>query len=89
MLGLSQSQAAKAWEVPVQTLQEWEQGVQSPRGFALKHLRQILDAAKAAKPASPSSAAPEAPGTPPPKEKRRRRPKPKRQPPARSRKPRG
>ena len=42
-LGLSQSQAAKAWEVPVQTLQNWEHGRNKPRGFALKHLRSILD----------------------------------------------
>ena len=70
-LGLSQSQAAKVWEVPVQTLQKWEQGINKPRGLALKMLRSILDAATAAKPASPSSASPEPPGAPP-KEKRRR-----------------
>ncbi len=42
-LGLSQSQAAKAWEVPLRTLQAWEQRTNAPRGFALKHLRGILD----------------------------------------------
>ena len=72
-LGLSQSQAAKAWDIPLSTLQDWEQGQHKPRGLALKTLRTILAAALSGdKPASPSSAAPEAPGAPP-KEKRRRR----------------
>ena len=37
-LGLSQSQAAKAWGVPLQTLKNWEQGMNSPRGQTLDRL---------------------------------------------------
>jgi transcriptional regulator with XRE-family HTH domain len=44
-LGLSQSQAAKVWDVNLITLQSWEQGIRTPRGFALKMLQQILNAA--------------------------------------------
>ena len=43
--GLSQSQAAKAWGIPVKTLQSWEQGKRHPRGLALSALRQIIDRA--------------------------------------------
>ena len=65
-LGLSQSQAAKAWGIPVRTLQTWEQEQSSPRGLALKTLRQILDAALSAdKPAALASlASPASPDDP-------------------------
>lgn len=43
-LGLSQSQAAKAWGIPVRTLQAWEIDQQTPRGFALKALNEKLEA---------------------------------------------
>lgn len=43
-LGLSQSQAAKEWGVPVRTLQRWEQNQSTPHGFALKVLTEKLDA---------------------------------------------
>lgn len=36
---LSQRQAAKAWGIPVQTLQKWEQGVSKP---SAKHLEKLL-----------------------------------------------
>lgn len=42
-LGLSQSQAAKKWSVPLITLQSWEQNVRTPRGLALKALNELLD----------------------------------------------
>lgn len=38
--GLSQSQAAKAWNITLKTLQSWEQGVRRP-GAA--HFAQVLD----------------------------------------------
>ncbi len=41
-LGLSQSQAARAWGLNVHTLQTWEQGVRRPRGLALAQLQTIL-----------------------------------------------
>ena len=40
--GLSQSQAAKAWGVNAGTLRNWEQGICSPRGLALKALLEII-----------------------------------------------
>lgn len=36
---LSQSQAAKAWGIPLPTLRAWEQGVNIPGG---KHLAKLL-----------------------------------------------
>jgi DNA-binding transcriptional regulator YiaG len=36
---LSQSQAAAKWDVPVRTLQQWEQGANSP---GAKHLEKLL-----------------------------------------------
>ncbi len=42
---LSQTEAAKAWGIPVETLQSWEQGISDPRGLALSALRQIIDRA--------------------------------------------
>ena len=63
-LGLSQSQAAKAWDLKLITLQSWEQGVRKPRGFALKHLRAILDTAlQADQPGSKPAASPPAPSS--------------------------
>ena len=41
-LGLSQSEAAKQWEVPLKTLQSWEQGSRFPRGRTLQRLWPIL-----------------------------------------------
>lgn len=41
-LGLSQSQAAKAWGVPLRTLKSWEQDTRSPRGPTLTRLWPIL-----------------------------------------------
>ena len=66
-LGLSQSQAAKAWNIPLKTLQKWEQGIRMPQGLSLPMLRQILDAALSAdKPAHPaSSVSPVAPAATP------------------------
>lgn len=43
-LGLSQSQAAKAWDIPIRSLQNWEQDQATPRGFALTALMERLDA---------------------------------------------
>ncbi|MBW8782959.1 MAG: helix-turn-helix domain-containing protein [Verrucomicrobia bacterium] len=42
-LGLSQSQAAKAWDVPLKSLQRWEQAESSmPRGEIILRLTPIL-----------------------------------------------
>ncbi|MBC8012338.1 MAG: helix-turn-helix transcriptional regulator [Burkholderiales bacterium] len=41
-LGLSQSEAAEAWSVPLKTLQKWEQATRSPRGETLARLWPIL-----------------------------------------------
>ncbi len=41
-LGLSQSEAAAAWGVPVRTLQKWEQSSSTPRGETLARLWPIL-----------------------------------------------
>lgn len=43
-LGLSQSEAAKAWGIKIRTLQSWEQNWATPRGFALTALVEKLDA---------------------------------------------
>lgn len=40
--GLSQSQAAKAWDIPIGTLQAWEQGVRRPGGVHLAKLLPII-----------------------------------------------
>ena len=39
---MSQAQAAAAWNVPLKTLQKWEQGLREPQGLALDALRQKL-----------------------------------------------
>ena len=58
-LGLSQSQAAKAWGIPLATLQGWEQEYRQPRGLAMTKLREIIAAALLAdKPPSDSSDSP-------------------------------
>ena len=41
--GLSQSQAAKAWGIPLRTLISWENDQATPRGFALKAITELLD----------------------------------------------
>lgn len=41
-LKLSQSQAAKAWGVPVKSLQNWEQNRSSPQGKTLERLWSVL-----------------------------------------------
>ena len=41
-LDMSQAQAAVAWNVPVKTLQKWEQGLREPQGLALDAIRQKL-----------------------------------------------
>lgn len=43
-LGLSQSEAAKAWGISPRTLQKWEQDQRTPRGLALRLLLEKLDA---------------------------------------------
>lgn len=50
-LGLSQSQAAKAWGIPLPTLKCWENDQRTPRGFALQALNEKLDAILAEPPA--------------------------------------
>lgn len=76
-LGLSQSEAAKAWGIPLPTLKAYEKQKRTPRGLAMTKLREILSVAMAAKPTSAPSARPvlpdEATPKPPPKAKRRRR----------------
>lgn len=47
--GLSQSQAAKAWGIPLRTLQKWEIDQATPRGLALKAINDLLDAILAEK----------------------------------------
>ncbi|PTX93364.1 hypothetical protein DB345_17300 [Spartobacteria bacterium LR76] len=44
-LKLSQSQAAKEWQISTRTLQEWEQGRHEPQGLALAALESILSKA--------------------------------------------
>lgn len=41
--GLSQSQAAKAWGIPLRTLISWENDQATPRGFALKAISDLLE----------------------------------------------
>jgi DNA-binding transcriptional regulator YiaG len=41
-LGLSQSEAAKAWKFSIKTIQTWEQGWAEPRGLYLEKLEKIL-----------------------------------------------
>jgi transcriptional regulator with XRE-family HTH domain len=41
-LGLSQSEAARKWSVPLKALQNWEQGVRTPRAQTLLRLLPIL-----------------------------------------------
>lgn len=53
-LGLSQSQAAKAWGIPKGTLIKWENDQSTPRGFALAALNEKLDAILAGPPAAPA-----------------------------------
>lgn len=45
-LGLSQSEAAKEWDIPLRTLQGWESTdpKRQPRGFYKKQLESILAA---------------------------------------------
>ena len=43
-LGLSQSQAAKEWGIPLQTLVGWENDRHTPRGLALTAINEKLDA---------------------------------------------
>jgi DNA-binding transcriptional regulator YiaG len=43
-LGLSQSQAAGKWGIPLPTLIKWENNLRTPRGFALTALTEKLDA---------------------------------------------
>ena len=54
-LGLSQSQAAQAWDIPLGTLQNYEQGKRKPRDFALKMLEQIIASAETKATSIPSS----------------------------------
>lgn len=42
-LGLSQTAAAAAWDIPLGTLRHWEQDGASPRGLALKALDDLLN----------------------------------------------
>lgn len=41
--GLSQKNFAKKFEIPVHTLQEWEQGYRNPSEYVLKMMDYILD----------------------------------------------
>ena len=43
-LGLSQSQAAKAWGLTKRTLINWENDISTPRGLALTAINEKLDA---------------------------------------------
>jgi DNA-binding transcriptional regulator YiaG len=45
-LGLSQSIAAKKWQVPLKNLQNWEQGIVLPTGTTLLRLLPLLSAPK-------------------------------------------
>ncbi len=54
LLGLSQAQAAKAWQIPRQTLISWEHDRYTPRGFALAAINEKLDAILAGPPAAPA-----------------------------------
>lgn len=52
-LGLSQSQAALEWGIPLTTLKKWETDRRTPRGIALRLLTERLDAILAAPPPKP------------------------------------
>jgi len=39
---LTQVQASEAWGIPISTLTKWEQGICTPRGFALAAIKQLL-----------------------------------------------
>lgn len=52
-LGLSQTQASKAWLIPLDTLKKWEGNTRTPRGLALQLLLEKLDAILSAPPPSP------------------------------------
>jgi len=41
-IGMSQSEAASSWGLPLRTLQNWEIGRNEPRGFARTQLDQLL-----------------------------------------------
>jgi DNA-binding transcriptional regulator YiaG len=41
-LGLSQSQAARKWGFPKQTINAWEKGIRNPVGLYLKKLERVL-----------------------------------------------
>jgi len=41
-LGLSQSQAARKWGFPKQTISAWEKGLRNPAGLYLKKLERVL-----------------------------------------------
>jgi DNA-binding transcriptional regulator YiaG len=41
-LGLTQSQAARKWGFPKQTINAWEAGIRHPAGLYLKKLERIL-----------------------------------------------
>jgi DNA-binding transcriptional regulator YiaG len=47
-LGLSQSQAANEWGIPLRTLINWENDRRTPRGLALATINKLLDAILAA-----------------------------------------
>lgn len=40
--GLSQSEAARQWKIPLRALRNWEQGLRAPNGRALFHLLPVL-----------------------------------------------
>ncbi len=41
--GLSQSQFAKKFDIPVGTLQHWEQGIRKPPDYLIGLLRRLID----------------------------------------------
>lgn len=41
-LGLSQSQVARKWGFPKQTINAWENGIRNPAGLYLKKLERVL-----------------------------------------------
>lgn len=51
--GLSQSKAAKMWQVPLRTLIKWENDQSTPRGIGLVAINQILDSILSSPPPSP------------------------------------
>jgi len=52
--GLTQAQAAEAWNVNIRTLQDWEQKKSRPRGLYRDHIEKILSIETAEKPAKPA-----------------------------------